>query len=382
MSNPQVQRSKIPLARPVLDDEMKQAALMALQNERFVLGESVYKFEEEFAKYCGTKFAVSTGSGTAALVLSLIAIDVRGAEVITTPASFVASANSIIHAGASPKFADIDARSYTLDPERVRSSVNDKTKAIVPVHLYGYPAKMKELCEVASKKEIAVVEDACQAHGASYNGKMVGALGDAGCFSFYPSKNMTVGGDGGMIVTNDDSIAEQVASLRDCGRVKGSKYVHRLLGFTERLNTVQAAIGRVQLKRLDAWNEKRRRIALEYDERLADIAGLITPLAGNEVTRPVYHMYVIRCRRRDDLHVWLGQVGVETGIHYPEPIHLQPIYKEMFGYSGGEFPQSEDLCRSALSLPMHPNLTSDELRFVSESIHEFYQSKHEAFPSS
>jgi perosamine synthetase len=371
----QAQRSKIQLANPVLDEEMMQAAIQALQNERFVLGESVFKFEEEFARYCGTKFAVSTASGTAALVLSMIAKEVRGGEVLTTPASFVASANSIIHAGATPKFADINLETYTIDPAKVRSSLNDKTKALVPVHLYGYPAAMKELCEIASKRGIPVIEDACQAHGASYDGRKVGGVGDAGCFSFFPSKNMTVAGDGGMVVTNDDTIAERVASLRDCGRAKGSKYVHRLLGFTERLNTVQAAIGRVQLKRLDAWNERRRQIAAKYNEFLSDLDGVIAPPNGDGIALPVYHMYVIRCQRRDDLRAWLERAGVEAGVHYPEPIHLQPLYREMFGYRGGEFPDSELLCRDALSIPMHPNLTPDEVTLVSEAIHGFYQSK-------
>jgi perosamine synthetase len=367
-------RPKIPLGRPVFDEEMKEAAVQALQNERFVLGESVFKFEEEFAQYCGTKFAVSTASGTAALVLSMIAKEVHGGEVLTTPASFVASANSIIHAGATPKFADINLETYTIDPANVRLSLNDKTKALVPVHLYGYPAAMKELCEIASKRGIPVIEDACQAHGASYDGRKVGGLGDAGCFSFFPSKNMTVAGDGGMVVTNDGTIAERVASLRDCGRTKESKYVHRMLGFTERLNTVQAAIGRVQLRRLDAWNERRRQIASKYNELLSDLDDVITPPNGDSVAWPVYHMYVIRYPRRDELRGWLERAGVETGVHYPEPIHLQPIYREMYGYKGGEFRNSELLCRDALSIPMNPNLTVDEASFVSERIHEFYRS--------
>jgi perosamine synthetase len=373
-SGARARRSKIPLANPLLDDEMKQAALQALQTERFVLGESVFKFEEEFARYCGTKFAVSTASGTAALVLCMIAKGLRGGDVLTTPASFVASANSIVHAGAIPKFADINLDTYTIDPGNVRSSLGDKTKGVVPVHLYGYPAAMNELCEISSERGIPLIEDACQAHGASYDGRKVGSLGDAGCFSFFPSKNMTVAGDGGMAVTNDDSIAERVASLRDCGRAKGNKRVHRMLGFTERLNTVQAAIGRVQLKRLDTWNERRRQFASIYNGLLSDLDQVITPPSGHCIVQPAYHLYVIRCQRRDDLRTWLEHVGVESGVHYEDPIHLQPIYREMFGYMGGEFPNSEALCRNALSIPMHPNLTVDEVKFVSEAIHEFYQS--------
>jgi perosamine synthetase len=374
--NQKMQIARIWLAKPILDDEMKEAAIYALQSERFVLGESVHKFEEEFARYCGTRFAVSTSSGTAALSLSLIALGIGAArdEVITSPLSFVASANSIIHAGAAPKFADVNPQTYTIDPNSVLASLaNGRTKAIIPVHLYGFPAAMDELREAAHRHKFALVEDACQAHGASYKGGIVGSIGDVGCFSFYPSKNMTVGGDGGMIVTNDDTIAESVNSLRNCGRVKGSNYIHDKVGFTQRLNTVQAAIGRVQLKRLDKWNEMRQGTAAKYDKLLSDLEEVVTPPRGDKDSKPVYHLYVIRCARRDELRAWLGERGVETGIHYPAPIHLQPIYRKMFGFRGGEFPRSEEVCKDVLSIPMHPNLSPDEIEFVSESIHEFYR---------
>ena len=365
---------KIPLASPVFDEEMKEAAVHALQNERFVGGESVHEFEEEFARYCGTKFAVSTASGTAALVLSLIAVGVRDGQVLTTPASFVASANSIIHAGATPRFADINTADYNIDPAEVSKVIGKETKAILPVHLFGYPAKIDQLREIASDRGTAIVEDACQAHGASYKGRKVGSLGDVGCFSFFPSKNMTVAGDGGMITTDNESIAESVTSLRDCGRAKGSKYLHRMIGFTERLNTVQAAVGRVQLKCLDAWNENRRKVAAKYADLLSDLNEITTPPKGSIAT-PVYHMYVIRCRQRDELRAWLDRAGIETGIHYPTPIHLQPIYREMFSYNEGEFPNSEAFCRNVLSIPMHPGLTPDEVEFVSKNIHSFYKPK-------
>jgi perosamine synthetase len=369
------QQNRIPLAKPVIDDEMKEAALQALQNERLVLGESVFKFEAEFARYCETEFAVSTASGTAALALSLIAEGVGGGEVITTPASFVASANSIIHAAATPKFADINLRDYTIDPAKIRSSLSDRTRAIVPVHLFGFPAQMDEIRRIASERGISVIEDACQAHGALWKGKRAGSVGDVGCFSFFSSKNMTVGGDGGMVVTDDESTADSIRSLRDCGRAKGSKYLHTKVGFTERLNTVQAAIGRIQLKRLDKWNESRRAIASEYDALLSDLDDLTTPPTGSATVRPVYHMYVIRSSRRDDLRAWLDRAEIETGIHYPDPIHLQPVYREMFGYRGGEFPNSETFCKSCLSIPMHPNLSRDEVRLVSDSIHQFYDQR-------
>lgn len=366
-------RARIPLAKPAFDDEMKEAALQALQNEHVVMGESVFRFEEEFARYCGTRFGVATGSGTAALILSQIATGVRGGEVITTPASFVASANSSIHAGATPKFADITLQTYTLDPSQVSKALSDKTRALLPVHLYGYPAAMQELSEIATKKGIAIIEDACQAHGASYNGKKLGSIGDAGCFSFYPSKNITVGGDGGMVVTNNEKIAESVTSLRDCGRIKGQKYLHNVLGFTERLNTVQAAIGRVQLKRLDKWNEMRRSIAAQYDDLLSDLDEVVTPPRPSATEKPVYHLYVIRCKRRDELRTWLQSSGVETGVHYQEPIHLQPLYREMYGYHGGEFPKTEEMCKQVLSIPIYPNLGLEDVRFISETVHGFYK---------
>ena len=364
-------KHKIPLAKPAWDDEMKEAAQLALQNEHFVLGESVHKFEEEFATYCGTKFAISTASGTSALVLSMLAANLRGRSVITTPMSFVASANSIVHAGARPTFADISVQGYTIDPERVRASLTDDTKALLPVHLYGYPADMNELRAIASERGILVIEDACQAHGASLGGVKVGCLGDIGCFSFYPSKNMTVGGDGGMVVTNDQRIAESVSSLRDCGRAKGKKYLHTSLGYTERLNTVQAAIGRVQLRRLNAWNEARRRIASRYDQGLANLRQMTTPPHCPSSVVPVFHLYVARCTHRDELRTWLANAGVATGIHYELPIHLQPIYRDMFHYVGGEFPNSEKLCREVVSLPIYPDLSMDEVEYVCQKIREF-----------
>lgn len=369
---------RIPLAKPILDEEMSEAAIQALQNERFVLGESVYKFEQEFARYCGTKFAISTASGTAALTLTLLAISASRSEVVTTPMSFVASANSIIHAGAIPKFADITIQTCTIDPRNVNQVLTERTKAVMPVHLYGYPAEMDELCMIALDHKLTVVEDACQAHGAVYDGKKIGSIGHAGCFSFYPSKNMTVGGDGGIVVTNDESIAEAVLSLRDCGRIKGNKYIHDVIGFTERMNTVQAAVGRVQLRHLDEWNRKRTEIARQYDELLSDLSDVIsTPPEGSSKIRPAYHMYVIKCQRRDDLLAWLEQRGVECGVHYPIPIHLQPAYQAMFGYKGNEFPNSERLCKEVLSLPIHPTLSREEVGVVSDRIHEFYNKKRE-----
>jgi len=365
---------KIPLASPVFDEEMKKSALDALSGEPFVLGESVFRFEEEFAKYCGVHYAVSTSSGTYALQLSLIALGIkRGNHVITTPASFIATANAALHVSAVPFFADIDLRTYNVDPVLLKNKMAEKTKAIVPVHLYGYPADMNSISEISREHRVDVVEDACQAHGAEYYGRKVGSIGNVGCFSFYSTKNMTVCGDGGMVVTDDEEIAEIVAKLRDCGRI--SHYEHDSVGFTSRLNTVNAAIGRVQLKRLEEWNERRRAIAKLYDSGLSDLDDIVLPPNGESEVKPVYHLYVVRTRFRDALKTWLEQNGVQCGVHYPLPIHLQPIYRKLFGYKEGDFPKSELLCRTALSLPMFPGLEKQEIDYVCEKIHEFFDQR-------
>jgi perosamine synthetase len=362
---------KIPLSNPTFDKEMENAALIALVNERFVLGEDVYKFEEEFARYCGAKYAISTNSGTAALHLSLVALGVKKQdEVITTSFSFIATANSILHVGATPVFADIKIKTYNVDPYEIGKKITKRTACIIPVHLYGYPCNMGQIMEIAENYGIKVIEDACQAHGAEYQKMKVGAIGDVGCFSFYPSKNMTVGGDGGIAVTNSQETAELISKLRDCGR--RDKYVHDLVGYTARLNTVNAAIGRVQLRRVDEWNEKRRRNAGFYNKLLSDLDEIVLPPVGNARATPVYHLYVIRVKRRDELKKWLEDNGIQCGIHYPIPIHLQPIYRELFKFKGGEFPKSELVSKTCLSIPMHPSLTSDEIKYISEKIHEFY----------
>jgi perosamine synthetase len=366
-------RVTIPLAKPVFDKEMKKAAIEAFLSERFVLGESVFKFEEEFAKYCCTDYAVSTSSGTDALQIALVAMGItHGENVLTVPASFVATANAILHAGATPIFVDIDSETYTIDPRRIAQARNASTKAVIPVHLYGYPADMDSINEISGKHKIRVIEDACQAHGAIYRGRKVGSLGDIACFSFYPSKNMTVAGDGGVLVTNDEEVASKAAKLRDCGRK--SKYIHDLVGYTSRLNTVNAAIGRVQLKHLDEWNERRRDIAEIYNRSLSDIDGLVLPPKGDHEIRPVYHLYVVRTKYRDRLKMWLESRGIQSEAHYVLPIHLQPVYRKMYEFSEGTYPKSEELCKTCLSIPMYPGLAKGEINFVCEKVHGFFRS--------
>ncbi len=360
---------KIPLCKPGVSDEMISAASEALRNERMVLGESVFKFEEEFADYIGTDFAVSVSSGTAALTLSLIALRAAGKEVLTTPLSFIATANSIVHAGASPSFVDVTEDEKLIDLSQAKGSVK-KGQFIMPVHLFGHPCDMEMLMDIVSSQDLALVEDAAQAHGAEFDGGKIGSFGDVGCFSFYSTKNMTVGGDGGMVTTDDENLADDIRKLRNCGRV--SHYVHDVFGFTARLNTANAAFGRVQLRYLDEWNERRRKIASMYSERLKHLEELILPPVPSGKKVSVFHLYAIRCERRDELCEYLEDRGVECGIHYPVPIHLQPIYREEYGYREGDYPVSESLSDEMLSIPIFPSLKNSEINYICEAIEDFY----------
>ncbi len=306
---------KIPLALPIIDEEMKAAALAAL-DEKLVMGESVYKFEDEFARYCGTKYAVSTSSGTTALSISLQALGIGyGDEAVTTPFSFIATSNAVLHTGTEPVFSDVEDHGFNLNPLKTREKIGPKTRALIPVHLYGHPAKMNDFLNMAQEKGVKIIEDACQAHGAKIAGRKVGSIGDAGCFSFYPAKNMTVGGDGGMITTNDATLAEAAMSIRDCGRDKNSKYHMGRIGYTSRLNTVNAAIGRVQLRRLDEWNESRRRLATRYRKELDGINGLELPPMGSHEDQSVYQLFVIRTNKRNNGKKPLENKNIEAGCH-------------------------------------------------------------------
>ena len=361
----------ISLGEPIFDEEMEAAALNALRNERFVLGEDVFKFEEEFARYVGTHCAVSTSSGTNALQIGLLALGLsKGDEVVTSAFSFVASANAVFHAGGIPKFADIHRRTFNIDTRKLKEVVTRRTKVILPVHLYGYPCDMKEIVDLANDNGLKVVEDTAQAHGAVYFGQKAGAIGDVGCFSFYPSKNMTVCGDGGMIVTNDEDVAKLAVKLRDCGRK--TRYEHDVVGYTSRLNTVNAAIGRVQLKRLDDWNRRRLKNASVYNKLLSGLADIQVPPAGDAEVKPVYHLYVIRAKRRDELRAWLQKDGIQCGVHYPLTIPMQPVYKQLFNFKPGDYPVSESVSKDCLSLPMHPFLSEEDIEYVCESVRKFY----------
>ena len=319
---------------PVFTKEMEEAAIHALRNEKFILGESVVKFEEEFARYCNSDYAVSVSSGTNALHLALLSAGVkRNDEIITPASSYIATANSIIHANGTPVFCDIND-SYLINVEQIKKSITNKTKGILPVHLYGHPADMDEINDNAEKNKLFVIEDAAQAHGALYKGKKTGSLADMGCFSFYSTKNMTVCGDGGMVTTNDEKLAKKIELLRNHGQFP--KDVHTLVGYTARLNTVNAAIGIVQLKYLDSWVELRRTIAEKYRSLISDVKEITLPPADTNEKKPSYHLFEITTKKRDELLKHLKESNNICLIHYPTPIPYQPIYKQLFKHKQGE----------------------------------------------
>jgi len=338
-------------------NEMKIAVLDTLNNEKYVMGESVFKFEEEFANYIGTKYAISVNSGNSALQLSLISLGIsESSRVITSTTSFIASANCILATGANPILCDINEGDGNIDI----NSTNENCDAIIPVHIYGNPCDYESIKSRAELEKVPIVEDACQAHGALYDGKKVGSLGEVGCFSFYTTKNMTVCGDGGMVTTNNEEIAIMIRSLRDNGRKSPTE--HDKLGFTMRLNTVNAAIGRVQLRHLDEWNKRKREIAEIYRNNLAEDC----ILTENPRGKAVYHQIVLRHKKRDEIREHLAKNDIGSMIHYPIPIHKQPLYKK-FNYN---LPIAEDFAQKILSLPSYPALTDEEVKITCEKINE------------
>lgn len=351
-----------------ISTELLNAVREVLESETYILGDNVKNFEKEFSSYCGVKYGVGVNSGTDALMLALKAIGVRdGDEVITAPNSFIATASTIALCGAKPIFVDIDPETYNLDPnnvERVLRRDGGKVRAIIPVHLYGHPADMDPIRELADEYGLYIIEDAAQAHGAVYNGSKVGSLGDIGCFSFYPTKNLGACGDGGMLVTNDEELAEKVKLLRDYGR--DTRYTHTILGYNSRLDEVQAAILRVKFKYLDSWIEKRRNNAKLYRELLQDIADIVLPVERYNV-KHAYWVYVIRTRQREKLQYALTKAGVETAVIYPVPIHLQKAFSYL-GISEGAFPITEKYSKEILALPVHPGLGEKQIRYICQII--------------
>ena len=365
-------KAKIPIATPSIGDEEFEAVKRVLESRILAHGPEVELFEEEFAEYIGVEHAVAVASGTAALDLILRAYGIRpGDEVITTPFSFIATANAVLYQGARPVFADIDPATYNLDPEKVKELITPKTRAIIAVHLYGHPADMQALREIADDHNLLLIEDAAQSHGALYKGSKTGSLGDAAAFSFYPTKNMTTG-EGGMVTTNDRALAERIRLLRNHGQAE--KYLHVELGFNLRMTSIAAAIGRVQLRKLEQLNQRRRENAAALTSLLSKIAGIITPVERSWA-RHVYHQYVIRVTEeyplsRSQLVEALGRRGIGTAVHYPRTIPEQPLYKRLgIGCPNG-CPNARRAAREVLSLPVHPAVTLSDIRYVARAIEE------------
>jgi dTDP-4-amino-4,6-dideoxygalactose transaminase len=345
--------------------ELEQAIGQVLDSGHFILGEEVAAFEQEFARMCGARHAVAVNSGTTALHLALLAAGVRpGDEVITVPFTFVASVAAIEMAGARPVLADIDPRSFTLDPAALERAITPRTRAVMPVHLYGQVAAMEEILAVARRHGVAVVEDAAQAHGAALDGRQAGAWGDFGGFSFYPTKNLGACGEGGLITTSSDAGAERLRMLRDWGQRE--KYRHDIKGFNARMDGLQGAILRVKLRHLDAWTEARRARAARYDALLADVPAISTPWT-HPGSRHVYHLYTIRSARRDRIRQELAARGIGTGLHYPIPVHMQPAWADLGGRPG-DHPQAEAAAREVLSLPLYPEMPMEHVEATAEAI--------------
>jgi len=364
---------KVPFADLSLQHrEVKKEIALAInkvmQRNDYILGEDVRAFEGEFARFCGAKYSIGVSSGTAALFLALKAFGIgRGDEVIVPAFTFIATALSVSYTGARPVFVDIRPDTYNLDTKKIAKAITAKTKAIIPVHLYGQPADMQPIMKIARQHNLKVIEDACQSHGAWIDiegkRKVTGSIGDIGCFSFYPSKNLGGLGDGGLVTTNDEALYKKILLLRDCGRV--SKYEHAFIGYNSRLDTLQAAILRVKLKKLKSWNAMRKKAAGEYDRLLQ---GITKPFrAGGR--EHIYHVYAVRIPDRDRVFGVLKDKGIGAIIHYPIPLHLQPAYSEL-GYRKGAFPVAEEVCGEILSLPIFPHIKSAQIKYVAKILNE------------
>lgn len=352
-----------------IKSEVDQAISKTLETGNFILGESVKSFEKEFSTFCGRKYGIGVASGTAALHLCLEACNITsGDEVITTPLTFLATADAILNRGAKPIFVDVSPDTGNINPQMIEAVITNKTKAILPVHLYGHPADMTPILAIAKHYHLKVIEDAAHAHGAIYKGETTGSFGDAACFSFYPSKVLGSYGDAGIVVTNDKNLMEGVKMLRNHGQSEKNIYLNR--GYCERLDNLQAAILSAKLKHLPEWIYARREVAHKYSEGLAKNRNIVLP-SERKGTKHVYHLYVIRIKERDRLKTRLAEQGINTGIHYPNPIHLLSHYR-VLGYKEGDFPIAEQMTKEILSLPIYPELTNVQIETVISAILRFY----------
>jgi dTDP-4-amino-4,6-dideoxygalactose transaminase len=350
-----------------IKSEIDEAVMSVLDSAQFVLGNEVAAFENEFAAYNGAQYAIGVSSGTSALHLALLAAGIGPEdEVVTVPFTFVATVAAICYTGAKPVFVDIARDSFTMDVRRLEAVITDRTKAILPVHLYGQPADMDPILDIARRRNLLVIEDAAQAHGAEYKGRKAGSIGDMGCFSFYPGKNLGAYGEGGAVITNSPDYNRRIRMLRDWGAER--KYYHEVRGYNYRLEGLQGAILRVKLRHLDAWTEARRRNARLYHEVLAD-GPLVIP-EEMSYARHAWHVYAVRSENRPAIQQKLQAEGIQTNLHYPFPIHLLPAYADL-GYEEGDFPRAEAAAREELSLPMYPELSADQIERVSAAVREF-----------
>ncbi len=358
---------KVSIASPIIEDEEINAVIEVMKSGMIAQGPKVIEFEEKFAEYVGAKYGIATNSGTSALHVALLAAGIgEGDEVITTPFTFAATGNSVLYTGAKPVFVDIDPETFTIDPTKIEEAITEKTKAIMPVQLYGQSADMDAIMEIAKKHDLIVIEDAAQAHGASYKGDKVGVLGDMACFSFYPTKNMTTS-EGGMITTNNKEFAENAKVFRAHG--SAVKYHHDVLGYNFRMTDIGAAIGIEQLKKIDSFNDKRIANAAYLNEGLVDVEGVETPVVKEDY-KHVYHQYTIKIAdgKRDQFLDYLLENGIGTGVYYPIPLYKQVLYTEM-GYDQS-LPITEEIVEEVLSLPVHPNLSKEDLDLIIKVIKE------------
>ena len=371
-------------------EDLDRVTKEVLSSAGYIMGKNVTEFEKEFAEYLGVKHAISVGNGTDALVIALKSLGIgAGDEVITTPFTFFATAETISAVGATPVFVDVEKETFDIDPSKIEEKITSRTKAILPVHIFGQSARMDEINEIAKKHNLKVIEDACQAVGSKYKGKNIGTLGDVACFSFFPTKNLGCAGDGGILVTSDDDIATIARALRTHGSGENGqkaynllnniteevqtahdaddtvynplKYYNYLIGYNTRLDAIQAAILRVKLPHLDNWNARRREIAKIYDEAFKDTE-LVTPIIREE-NLPVYHMYILQSEKRDEVISKLKEKGIATGVYYPVPMHLQKVYKNL-GYKTGDMPVAEYLSHRTFAIPVYPELTDEEINYI------------------
>ena len=351
-----------------IEHEVLPMVTEAMTNGAFIGGPQVLGFEKEFGEFCESKYCVGVNSGTDALRFALMAMGIGpGDEVITVPNTFIATTEAISQVGATPVFVDIYPDTCNMDPSQIEGRITGKTKALIPVHLYGQIVDMDPILKISQNHNISIVEDACQAHGALYKDRKAGSLGTVGCFSFYPGKNLGAYGEGGAIVTRNEEIDRKIRMIRDHGQAK--KYIHDMEGYNGRLDAIQAGILRIKLKRLEAWNRSRRESAAYYNELLSKIDGVSLPVEA-DFARSVYHLYVILVDDRDGLQQFLNDKGIASGLHYPFPLHLQKAYAHL-GYKEGDFPVAENVAKRLLSLPMFPELTREQIEYVAEAIREF-----------